>query len=426
MLKKYLLNLLFELSFIITIFVISSINSAPVDAACPAGYSGSVYGPTGYCVSISNPTEPCLAVDVRTPVGFTILCTNGQIYSPDEVTDPVDPPDPDPPEGAESYSLAGSFNSTDDMYKFTVISSAWVATPEYSIFRGHGCEPGIFGQNILNNGSVQIIGPPTDGAGEFEWNHEIIGPLADFSVLVYSGQQGQVGYHYSNCLEKHTPVGDTDNSHPNDRTCPTAVNSVPNRRNISKNQDFSVVWEPRPDQIGNSNAFEAFLVTGGNLVNNLPIQEAVISGETIWVVRPDISSLDIGSSHSVVIYSEGVQCDRVIKNFEVTSGLSSGENPCIDTDGDGKVDKCRTALGDIDTDITKFAGNILTLALGLAGGIALILLVFGAIRVLVSSGDQQRLAGGRDTIIAALTGLLFIIFTVLILRSLGFIIGVSL
>lgn len=99
-------------------------------------------------------------------------------------------------------------------------------------------------------------------------------------------------------------------------------------------------------------------------------------------------------------------------------GLGSGRNPCSPT-------SCSTAFGDIDTDITKFAGKFLSIAIGIAGGIALILLVFGSVRVLTSSGNQQTLAAGRDTIIAAIAGLLFLIFSVLILRALGIIVGIQ-
>ena len=89
-----------------------------------------------------------------------------------------------------------------------------------------------------------------------------------------------------------------------------------------------------------------------------------------------------------------------------------GRNPC-----EGGV--CNTALGPISTDIGAFASQFLRIAIGLAGGIALIILVIGSIRVLTSSGDQQRLAGGRDMIIAAIAGLLFLIFSTLILRFIG-------
>jgi len=101
-------------------------------------------------------------------------------------------------------------------------------------------------------------------------------------------------------------------------------------------------------------------------------------------------------------------------SFEVRagSGGTAGQNPCV-----GNI--CNTALGPISTNPGEFAQKILNIAIGLAGGIALILMVIGSIRVLTSSGDQQRLAGGRDMIVAAIAGLLFLIFSVLILRFIG-------
>lgn len=96
------------------------------------------------------------------------------------------------------------------------------------------------------------------------------------------------------------------------------------------------------------------------------------------------------------------------------------KNPCIDTNGDGKVDTCQTALGDIPTRPQDFAQRVLEIAVGLGGGLALILMVIGAIKVLTSTGDQQKLNAGRDMIVAAVAGLLFIIFSVLILRFIGF------
>lgn len=107
---------------------------------------------------------------------------------------------------------------------------------------------------------------------------------------------------------------------------------------------------------------------------------------------------------------------------------SKGQNPC-DTNKDGVLEpdeKCPTALGNIPTNPKAFAERILQIATGLGGGIAFILMVIGAIRVLTSSGDQQKLSGGRDMIVAAIAGLLFIIFSVLILQFIGVeIIGLS-
>lgn len=95
-----------------------------------------------------------------------------------------------------------------------------------------------------------------------------------------------------------------------------------------------------------------------------------------------------------------------------TSSTSGGQNPCT-------TGSCETALGSIPTNVSGFSGKILSIAIGLAGGIALIIMVVGAIKVLTSSGDQQKTAAGRDMIVAAVAGLLFLIFSALILRFIG-------
>lgn len=92
-------------------------------------------------------------------------------------------------------------------------------------------------------------------------------------------------------------------------------------------------------------------------------------------------------------------------------GGPPGENPC--------GANCETALGNIPTSPEAFAGKILSIAVGLAGGIAFILMVIGAIRVLTSTGNPQNVNAGRDMIVAALAGLIFIIFSVLILKFIG-------
>lgn len=89
-----------------------------------------------------------------------------------------------------------------------------------------------------------------------------------------------------------------------------------------------------------------------------------------------------------------------------------GSNPCA-------AGICETALGNIPTSVKGFTAKILTIAIGIAGGIALILMVIGSIRVLASSGDPKAVGAGREMIVAAIAGLLFLIFATLILQFIG-------
>jgi len=96
------------------------------------------------------------------------------------------------------------------------------------------------------------------------------------------------------------------------------------------------------------------------------------------------------------------------------STSSAGYNPCRAG--------CETAIGTIPVKIGDFATMLLRIVLGISGGIALILMVIGSIRVMMSSGDPQKMAGGRDMIVAAVAGVLFIAFSVIIMQFLGVVI----
>ncbi len=101
------------------------------------------------------------------------------------------------------------------------------------------------------------------------------------------------------------------------------------------------------------------------------------------------------------------------------TGGKPGTNPC-------PGGNCQTAIGNFSTNPQDFVEQVLKIAIGLAGGIAFILMVIGAIRVLTSTGNPQNVNAGRDMIVAALAGLLFLIFSVLILKFIGVeIIGLS-
>lgn len=116
------------------------------------------------------------------------------------------------------------------------------------------------------------------------------------------------------------------------------------------------------------------------------------------------------------------ECQNEVKNNpNPTATETTGENPCasVDPSGTRVLEECPTAVGDIPTDPQSFINTFLSIVVSIAGGIAIILMVIGAIRIITSSGDQQKLSGGRDQFVAAVAGLLFLIFSVLILRFIG-------
>lgn len=78
-----------------------------------------------------------------------------------------------------------------------------------------------------------------------------------------------------------------------------------------------------------------------------------------------------------------------------------------------------TAIGCIPIDIKEIVKSLLTLAISIAGGLSLLIILYGAFSISVSAGDPQKIQQGREIITAAITGLVFIIFSVIILQFIG-------
>jgi hypothetical protein len=95
----------------------------------------------------------------------------------------------------------------------------------------------------------------------------------------------------------------------------------------------------------------------------------------------------------------------------VTVDSSSTYNPLC-ANGTG----INTSLGCIPTDIEKFVPWLLKWLFGIAGGIAFLLMAYGFILVATSGGDDKKMAGAKETITSAITGLLVCIFAIFILR----------
>ena len=79
-----------------------------------------------------------------------------------------------------------------------------------------------------------------------------------------------------------------------------------------------------------------------------------------------------------------------------------------------------TALGCIPVKSTQsFAEWVLRWAIGIAGGIAFILIIVSGFMISTSSGDPKRLQAGRELLTSAIAGLLLVIFAAFVLRLIG-------
>lgn len=79
-----------------------------------------------------------------------------------------------------------------------------------------------------------------------------------------------------------------------------------------------------------------------------------------------------------------------------------------------------TAIGCIDTQSpTGLMERLLGIGIGIAGGIAFLLILFGGMQILTSAGNPEQLNAGRELVSAAIIGLILVIFAIFLLRFIG-------
>lgn len=79
-----------------------------------------------------------------------------------------------------------------------------------------------------------------------------------------------------------------------------------------------------------------------------------------------------------------------------------------------------TAIGCVPTSPGGFVQTILGFGLGIAGGIAFLLILSGGFQIMTSAGNPEQLNAGRELVGSAIAGLLMIIFSVFLMRFIGY------
>jgi hypothetical protein len=113
-------------------------------------------------------------------------------------------------------------------------------------------------------------------------------------------------------------------------------------------------------------------------------------------------------------------------------GVSAASSPCDYVDQLDKADctSCFnrpgawTAFGCLPTGFgtsseDNFVTTLLKFGSGIAGGIAFLLIIVGGFQMVMSAGNPEKLNEGKELVTSAIVGLLFIIFSIFILKLIG-------
>jgi hypothetical protein len=79
----------------------------------------------------------------------------------------------------------------------------------------------------------------------------------------------------------------------------------------------------------------------------------------------------------------------------------------------------RTAIGCLSFQSNPLINALLSWAIGISGGIAIILIIIASFQITTATGDPKRLTAGQDLLFSAIAGLILISLSVVLLNFIG-------
>jgi len=92
---------------------------------------------------------------------------------------------------------------------------------------------------------------------------------------------------------------------------------------------------------------------------------------------------------------------------------------CLGTNFENSGSYSWTAIGCIPTQPDLFIKGLLPGVIGMAGGIAFLLMLYGVFTIIMSTGNPEKINQGKEIIVSALVGLIMILFSVFLLKLIG-------
>lgn len=85
---------------------------------------------------------------------------------------------------------------------------------------------------------------------------------------------------------------------------------------------------------------------------------------------------------------------------------------------DGKCHAVSTAFGEFSTEPGPFVVKVFLVLISVSGAIALILIMRAGYRIMTARGNQEGIQQGREQLVAAIVGLMFLVFSFIFLQVL--------
>ena len=147
------------------------------------------------------------------------------------------------------------------------------------------------------------------------------------------------------------------------------------------------------------------IVEEENSLDSPPFTINIAAPDIIGVYKLDVTGVRQDNG-------EDIDCNTNDGLLFKILNIRSGDTPGSGFEGGDET-------GELDSRVKNLVNNILSFAIGIAGGVAFLLLIYGGFKFMFSFGNPENIQQGREIITSAIIGLLVVVFSVFLLRLIG-------
>lgn len=166
-------------------------------------------------------------------------------------------------------------------------------------------------------------------------------------------------------------------------------------------------------------------VLGGLVLGAAGLYVGNAIADNLFSMKDDVraaSPFCVGGGCSGLFGSDTVPCLIGLDKDENEVDATKESDLTLRKEMQDTIVKCTTVptpLGPISTDPVSFLRSFFSIMLSISGGIALLLIIRSGYQLLVSQGDAEQVKAARERLTSAIVGLLFLIFSLVILQVIG-------
>lgn len=254
----------------------------------------------------------------------------------------------------------------------------------------------------------------TDSQGAFTQKNIVFTQTGTWKVALYNEQKPLNGSTLSITIDGEEQLSCGGDANPNDTRCPKECPSV----DLSRIRGGAEHWVCANEEelLAESGCIKTESILEDidkKCDDSKELKDPVACGEGVGLSCGGLGNMCLKGDEK---NEENVMCQTEGK---APTPIPPSPPCAIRASNSGMCTAVNSSVGILNTEPTYFVKSVFRILLSLSGGIALLLLIRSGYQIMTSKGDPEQLKEARERFTSTVVGLLFLIFSLVILQVIG-------